>query len=135
MAEQLQLGFVPALDQEIADECQRKQIEARRRNEDAQLHWAVAQLPPNPDEWNIILMGIRLARHVHLSECRSCKFGPYSHCPDALGYYWDMNHKSWLPVKVCLKDYLKWCVRHELKELIKDHYSFYFRHPQRGQSV
>lgn len=117
--EQLPFDFITVLDRELAEKRKADQHESRQRIHDSWLHSAVEDLPPMPEEWNVILMGIRLSRHVHHSECERCKFGPYNHCPDSLGTYWSGTHNQYIPIKICLKDYLKWCARHGLKELAK----------------
>lgn len=119
MRKQLTFDFVPMMDRELAEKQEREKIESRQRIHDSWLHSAVEDLPPTKEEWDVILMGIRLCRHVHPNECEGCKLACSNHCPDALGTYWDDTYKTWNPIKVCLKDYFRWCARHGLKAWVK----------------
>lgn len=116
---QLTFDFVPLMDKELAEKRAQEEAESRQRNQDAWLHHAVEEMPPTTEEWEVILMGIRLSRHVHHSECERCKLGPYNHCPDALGSYWEDTYKCWCPIKICLKDYFRWCAHHGHKDWVK----------------
>lgn len=107
------------MDRELAERRKQEEIERKQRIKDSWLHSAVEDLPPTAEEWDIILMGIRLSRHVHHSECERCKLACSSHCPDALGTYWDSTYRTWNPIKVCIKDYYGWCARHGLKDWVK----------------
>lgn len=117
--EQLAFGFLADVDKEFTEKQERERIESRQRNEDGHLDWTVNNMPPLPEEWNIILMGIRLCRHIHPRECHGCKLDTSNHCPEALGNYWDEVYKTDNPIKVCLKDYFDWCARNGRKDLIK----------------
>lgn len=119
---QLCLGFIAEMDRELKEKRERERIEFQERVKDGWLHSAVENYPPTAAEWDVILMGIRMCRHVHHSECERCKLGPYNHCPDALGTYWDETYRTWIPIKVCLKDYFRWCAQHGLKDWVKKIY-------------
>jgi hypothetical protein len=119
---QLHLGFIPEMDRELAAKRESDRKESVKRIQDGWLHSAVEDLPPRAEEWDIILMGIRLSRHVHDSECQRCKLDTYNHCPDVLGTYYDETHRTWNPIKVCLKDYFRWCAQHGLKDWVKKIY-------------
>jgi hypothetical protein len=116
---QLTFDFIPDIDRELAEKREREREELARRCQDSWLHSAVEDLPPAAEEWDVILMGIRLCRHVHDSECQRCKLGHYNHCPDALGTYYDETYQWSNPIKVCLKDYFRWCAQHGLKSWVK----------------
>lgn len=120
MPGQLTFDFVPVMDRELTEKRKQEEIEHKRRIEDSWLHSAVEDLPPRAEEWDVILMGIRLSRHVHDSECQRCKLGPYNHCPRGLGSFWEEAYNCWCPIKVCLKDYIRWCVQHGRKDLAKE---------------
>lgn len=117
---QLNFEFVAEMDRQLEEEREREQEESKRRNEDAILRWHVEDMPPENEEWDVVLMGIRLDRHVHGSECERCKLGCYNHCPDALGLHWSDRYEQYTYIKVCLKDYIRWCVQHGLKHLAKE---------------
>lgn len=119
MIKQLTFEFIPNLDRELAEKAEADRRDSKKRNADAHLAWCVEHYPPTSEEWDIILMGIRLCRHVHDSECERCKLATYNHCPGALGVYWDDVHKQYNPVKVCLKDYFRWLAQHGLKSWVK----------------
>lgn len=106
---QLAFSFVGEIDRELAEKAEADRRDMQQRNWDAILKWHVEEYPPEKEEWDIMLMGIRLSRHVHDSECQRCKLGCFNHCPDALGM-----------IKVCLKDYFRWCVQHGLKDWVKE---------------
>ena len=116
MATQLTLDFVGVMDHQA--ELWRQG--SKRRNWDAQLKSCVDAYPPENEEWDVILMGIRLARHVHFSECEGCKLDTTNHCPDALGLHWSDRAKQYTVIKVCLKDYFRWCVQHGLKAWVRE---------------
>lgn len=118
-AAQLTFNFVALLDRELAEKAELDRRESKQRNADAILKSIVEHYPPTSEEWDIILMGIRLCRHVHDFECQRCKLGRFNHCPDALGVYWDPLYKTYNPVKVCLKDYFRWLAQHGLKAWVK----------------
>ena len=58
------------------------------------ISWVIEQYPPDADECDIMLGGIRLCRFVLRSECIKCKFACQDH---TLGEVF--------PTKICLKDY------------------------------
>lgn len=66
---------------------------ARRRNQEYILNNHVEKYPPSSEEWAIITMGIRLARHVGDWECENCALSTMDHTE---GWTW--------PTLVCLKD-------------------------------
>lgn len=109
MAKQLVFEFVEEIDQKIAKQAEADRIEMKHRNHHAILEWHVREYPPENEEWDIILMGIRLDRHVHGDECDQCNLGYYDHCPPYLPMHWSERHKQWLLTKVCLKDFLAKC--------------------------
>lgn len=119
MNDQLAFGFVATMEREHAEQVEAGRRESRQRNADGILHWAVEEMPPESEEWDVILMGIRLCRHIHPFECERCRLGCFNHCPDALGTYWDPLYKTDNPIKVCLKDYFRWCAQHGLKAWVK----------------
>lgn len=121
MPEQLRLGFMPEMDRELAAKREQERKDFIRRQQDSWLHSNVEKLPPTPEEWDVILMGIRLCRHVHDSECQRCKLATENHCPAAVGTYYDEYYRTWNPIKVCLKDYFRWCAQHGLKDWVKEH--------------
>lgn len=120
MAQQLTFDFVATIDRELAEKAETERLESQQRNWDAILKSAVRDYPPENEEWDVILMGIRLAHHVHESECHRCKLGCFNHCPDALGMHWSDRYKQYTLTKVCLKDYFRWCAQHGLKHLVKE---------------
>lgn len=120
MVKQLAFEFVATMDQELAEKREIDRREMQQRNWDAILKWNVEKYPPENEEWDIILMGIRLDRHVHESECQRCKLGYFNHCPDALGMHWSDRHKQYCLTKVCLKDYFRWCAQHGRKDLVQE---------------
>jgi hypothetical protein len=117
---QLYFDFIPVMDQELAERRRQEAIESKRRIQDSWLHSAVEDLPPRPEEWDVILMGIRLSRHVHHSECERCKLASRNHCPRGLGSFWEEAYSCRCPIKVCLKDYIRWCVQHGHKDWAKE---------------
>lgn len=117
---QLRFDFVAEIEKEHAEKVELERKESCRRIQNSWLHSAVENLPPRTEEWDVILMGIRLSRHVHHSECERCKLGPHSHCPRGLGSFWEEAYKCWCPIKVCLKDYIRWCVQHGHKDWAKE---------------
>ena len=66
------------------------------------------QYPPKPEEWDIMLTGIRIDRFVNnYEECQRCNLGPHDHTV------------GWLfPTKVCLKDYYRKCKEWGIKPYI-----------------
>jgi hypothetical protein len=119
--EQISFDFIATIDKELAVQAEAERAYWRKANADDHLHSNVEDLPPEPEEWDIILMGIRLCRHVHEFECQRCKLGCYNHCPRSLGTYWDPLYKTDNPIKVCLKDYFRWLAQHGLKSWVKRH--------------
>lgn len=117
---QYQFAFIKEMDRQLAAEREARAEKDREGIKDSWLHSMVKNYPPTPDEWGIITMGIRLARHVHDNECERCKLATYNHCPDSLDRHYDPERKQYLVTKVCLKDYIKWCVQHRLKDLAKE---------------
>jgi hypothetical protein len=87
---------------------------------DSWMRRAVEDMPPVNEEVDVYFMGIRMARHVHNSECQRCQLGPYNHCPDALGMHWYEAAKQYCPIKVCLRDWFKWCAKHGYYSWIKE---------------
>lgn len=120
MDQQLAFGFVAVMERELSEKQEQEELERKRRIKDSWLHSAVEDLPPTSEEWDIILMGIRLCRHVHPSECEKCKLDRCNHCPDALGTCWDDTYKQYIPIKVCLRDYFRWLAQHGLKAWVKE---------------
>ena len=118
-SKQLIFNFVPVMDRELAKKVEAEDLDSKQRNADGHLKWNVEYYPPTNEEWDVILIGIRLCRHVHDFECQRCKLGCFNHCPDALGTYWDPLHKQYNPIKVCLKDYFRWCAQHGLRAWVK----------------
>lgn len=95
---QLIFPFVGEIDQQIAAD---KKAEAERMTQlrDAShLKWCLEQYPPINEEWDVMLMGIRLCRFVSDLECRGCKLSYKDH---TIGWQF--------PTKVCLKDYCQKC--------------------------
>ena len=124
MPNQPHFDFVLQIDKEQAEKRKREALEHKRSIQDSWLHSAVEDLPPHSEEWDIILMGIRLSRHMHDSEYQRCKLGCYNHCPDELGSYWSALNKQYIPIKVCIKDYFQWCDRHGWKvRITTSHYT------------
>jgi hypothetical protein len=117
---QLYFDFIPVMDQELAEKRKQEAIESKRRIQDSWLHSMVENHPPRTEEWDVILMGIRMSRHVHDSECKRCKLDSRNHCPRGLGSFWEEAYKCWCPIKVCLKDYIRWCVQHGHKDWAKE---------------
>ena len=105
---QLCLAFIPEMEREAEEKAKQERIEFQERVKDGWLHSAVEHYPPTAADWDVILMGIRLSRHVHHNECERCKLGPYNHMPRML----------W-PAKVCLKDWFRWCGRHGFKDWVR----------------
>ena len=99
--QQLAFGFVAVMERDLAEKAEAERRESRQRNADGHLQWNVEHDPPENEEWDIILMGIRLCRHVHEFECERCKLGCFNHCPDALGTYWDPLYKEYNPMASC----------------------------------
>ena len=117
---QLAFPFVEKIDRGLAKKAEADRRDSQQRNWDAILKWHVNDYPPENEEWDIILMGIRLDRHVHENDCHRCKLGCFNHCPDALGMHWSDRHKQYCLTKVCLKDYFRFCAQHGLKHLVKE---------------
>lgn len=109
MRQQLVFGFVEEIDKELADKAEAERLRSKQANQDAHLRWTANDMPPETEEWDIILMGIRLDRHVHGSECEKCNLGSYNHCPPHLPMHWSDRHKQFCLTKVCLKDFLAKC--------------------------
>lgn len=112
MTTQLAFDFIEEIDEE-----QRQELEYLRRiqalkHERSTLTDIGDWHPPRPEEWDIILMGIRLARFVRDAECHECAFPSWNHCPDLLcgaqqSRYGSIYH-------VCIRDYFGKCVEWEL---------------------
>ena len=100
-ASQLPLAFLAGMDQSARLAKKRMQL----RNSVAILKAHVEQYPPTAEEWDIMLGGIRLARHVGEWECRKCSLGSTDH---SLGWVF--------PTLVCLKDAYRRGCRQEWNE-------------------
>lgn len=91
---QLRLPFMDELDRRLADERQAAAKASHEANAAIWLKHAVDHYPASPAEWEIMLMGIRLARFVSDLECHQCNLACEDHTAD------------WMfPTNVCLKDY------------------------------
>lgn len=115
MSKQLSFDFVKEIDKELAAKAEADRLYWKRANQDAHLRWMSQDMPPENEEWDVILMGIRLDRHVHDSECERCNLGTYNHCPPHLPMHWSDRYNQYCPTKVCLKDFLKKCKEWNIK--------------------
>ena len=105
--QQLQLPFVEQMDRQLAID---RKDAAKRSHED----WAASMLmsamrthPPRAEEWDVMLLGIRLDRFVSNLECEKCGLATKDHTAGFLFGYWNEPYHSESPVKMCLKDYYR----------------------------
>ena len=89
--------FVAELDRQY-------KAEDKRRHQEAILHAMVESYPPDAEECDIMLSGIRLARFVGEWECEGCGLSSHDH---TLG--WMFN------TKVCIKDFMAKCKKLGMK--------------------
>ena len=101
---QLPLPFVAELDKQLAEERASKREDDHRRWAADLLENMVDRDPPAPEEWDIMLMGIRLDRLVSHLECEKCNLATQDHTANWLFPYWDSEYRQTLYAKVCLKD-------------------------------
>lgn len=106
---QLAFEFVKEIDQELTKKAEADRLYWKRANQDSHLKWTSNDMPPQNEEWDVILMGIRLSRHVHGSECEGCQLDTSNHCPPYLPMHFDEIYKQYHPTKICLKDFLAKC--------------------------
>jgi len=116
---QMAFAFLEVMARERAEKAERERLESKLRNQDAILKSNVNDLPPENEEWDVIVMGIRLDRHVHGAECEKCTLGCYNHCPKSLPMHWSDMHKQYLVTKVCLKDYFAKCKEWGIKPVLE----------------
>jgi len=105
--QQLQLPFVGQIDRQLVID--RKAAEKKRHEEWAAslLRSMVRTYPPRPEEWDVMLGGIRLARFVSHLECEKCGLDTKDHTAGFLFSFWDETYRAYIPVKMCLKDYYR----------------------------
>jgi|GEM_PF-5822590 len=105
---QIPLPFVAELDKQLAEEQERKREYWARVHAESHIKWCLERYPPNTEECEVMLMGIRIDRFVNsYEECRRCNLGPHDHTV------------GWLfPTKVCLKDYYRKCREWGIKPYI-----------------
>ena len=105
---QLPLPCLAAMDKQLEKERGAKREYWARIHAESHIKWCLESYPPAPEEWDIMLMGIRISRFVNnYEECRHCNFGPHDHTV------------GWLfPAKVCLKDYYRKCKEWGIKPYI-----------------
>ena len=105
--QQRAFSFIEELDRQSAAN---KETEARRMHQlraASHLKHCMEYYPPLNEEWDVILMGIRLCRFVSELECKGCELGYYDHTV------------GWLfPTKVCLKDYSRKCKEWGIKPIL-----------------
>ena len=95
---QLQLPFVEGMDRQLAID---RAAAEKKRHEDwaaALLRSMVERYPPTSEEWDVMLMGIRLARFVSHLECEKCGLDTKDH---TVGNLFGGH------IKICLKDYYR----------------------------
>ena len=63
--------------------------------------------PPSSQEWEIIVMGIRIDRFVSPLECRECSLDTKDHTVGNLFWHWIPAYECGGPIKICLKDYYR----------------------------
>lgn len=102
---QLQLPFVEGMDRQLVID--RADTEKKRHEEWAAslLRSMVRTYPPSSEEWDIILMGIRIDRFVSNLECAKCGLDTKDHTVGNLFTQW--SHNQYCPIKICLKDYYR----------------------------
>lgn len=116
MKAQIAFPFLQEIDKDQAEKAEQDRLYWKRRNNQAILESHVRDMPPVSGEWDVILMGIRLARHVHPDECERCNLGHYNHCPPHIAMHWiDDYGGQWTFTKVCLKDFLRKCMEWGIK--------------------
>lgn len=93
---QLPLPFIAQLDADIAEREHVLEIKRRVQHQLSWLKGMFERYPPTPEEYEIMLGGIRLARFVGGWECEKCQYGPTDHT-----LHWLFN------TKICLKDAYK----------------------------
>jgi len=65
--------------------------------------------PPDETECDIMISGIRLARFVGDWECEGCPLSYYDHTLGFMFASWDAVYKTYNPIEVCIKDFLRKC--------------------------
>ena len=105
--QQLMLPFIEQMDRQLAID---RAAAAKKYHED----WAASMLksmmrthPPRAEEWDVMLMGIRLDRFVSHLECEKCDMDTKDHTVGFLYSMWDETSRSEIPIKMCLKDYYR----------------------------
>ena len=104
---QFQLPFVKGMDRQLAID---RAAAEKKRHED----WAASLLrsmvkwyPPCSEEWDIMLMGIRLSRFVSNLECEKCGLDTKDHTVGNMFWHWIPAYQTGGPIKICLKDYYR----------------------------
>lgn len=103
--DQLKFTFVEEIDQELVDQKEKEHQRMKIANAASHLKSCMEYYPPDAEECEIMMMGIRLCRFVNDIECTEhCNLGSNDH---TLGWMF--------PTKICLKDYLVFCKKNGLK--------------------
>ncbi len=103
MTKQLEFGFVKEIDQATAEKAEQDRQYWKKANADAHLEHCLKELPPDPEEQQIIDKGVRLARHVHEFECEGCNLDSEDHTVGSMFIY--TRGDTTYVAKMCLKDY------------------------------
>ena len=92
---QTKFAFLKEMDRQLAADKEAEAEYWRRTHAESFIKSCLERYPPTAEEWDIMLMGIRLARFVNsYEECRHCSLDTTDHTV------------GWLfPTKVCVKDY------------------------------
>lgn len=122
--DQLTLPFIKVMDRKAEKKARRDREREKKRWADGLLKHMVEDLPPINEEVDVLLMGIRMSRHVHEFECQRCKLGCWNHCPTPLGNHLT-DYNGYCPIKVCIKDYFRWLVHHGYKAYVQEIFRTY----------